>query len=126
MYSYYNPNPKSRSVGDCVVRGISKATGKEWDEVFLALAIEGYIEKDMPSSNAVWGRYLRRLGYTRAVIPDRGTESCTVAEFAGEHPRGTYILALSGHVVAVKDGCYYDAWDSGNEVPVYFWYREDE
>lgn len=79
MYSYYNPNPRSRSVGDCVVRGISKATGKDWDTVFLELAIEGYTEKDMPSANAVWGKYLRRLGYRRAVIPDSGEESCTVA-----------------------------------------------
>ena len=33
MYSYYNPNPiKNKRVGDCVVRALSKATGKSWEE----------------------------------------------------------------------------------------------
>lgn len=38
---------------------------------------------------------------------------------------GTYILALSGHVVTVVDGDWYDTWDSGGEIPIYYWVRED-
>ena len=55
MYSYFNKNPHGKNVGDCTVRAISKATGKEWGETYLAMAIEGYLEGDMPSANAVWG-----------------------------------------------------------------------
>ena len=55
MYSYFNENPRGKNVGDCTVRAISKATGKEWGETYLAMAIEGYLEGDMPSANAVWG-----------------------------------------------------------------------
>ena len=47
-----------------------------------------------------------------------------MADFAAEHPSGTYILALSGHVVCVMDGDYYDTWDSGGEVPLYYWRKE--
>lgn len=27
-------------------------------------------------------------------------------------------------MVSVVDGDYYDAWDSGKEVPVYYWHKE--
>jgi hypothetical protein len=27
-------------------------------------------------------------------------------------------------VVTVQDGKYYDTWNSGNEVPVYYWEKE--
>ena len=29
------------------------------------------------------------------------------------------------NVIAVIDGDYYDSWDSGNEVPIYYWKQED-
>lgn len=124
MYSYFNENPKGRNVGDCTVRAISKAIGRDWAETYLALCVQGFIDCDMPSSNAVWGNYLRQLGYVRHIIPDACPDCYTVLQFAEEHPRGTYILALSGHVVCVQDGTLYDSWDSGNETPLYYWCKE--
>lgn len=108
-------------MGDCTVRAISKATGNSWGETYLALCIQGYLDGDMPSSNAVWGHYLRRIGYTRHIIPDTCPDCYTVADFARDHPVGTYILALSGHVVCLQDSTIFDSWDSGEEVPLYYW-----
>lgn len=121
MYVYFNPNPAGKSVGDCVIRALSAATGLHWETVYLRLMVQGYQMSDLPSANAVWGAYLKRCGYTRTALPDTCPECYTVRDFAEEHPRGTYILALSGHVVAVRDGDYYDAWDSGSETPLYVW-----
>lgn len=50
----------------------------------------------------------------------------TVKDFCKENPIGTYILAISGHVVAVIDGDYFDTWDSGEEIPIYYWKKENE
>lgn len=108
------------------MRAISKATGKEWGETYLAMAIEGYLEGDMPSANAVWGAYLRRIGYRRYMVPDTCPDCYTVGEFADEHPEGTFILALSGHVVCVQDGVIYDSWNSENEIVLYYWQKESE
>lgn len=113
----YNPNPTGRHVGDCTVRAISKAMGQAWDKTYWGLCIEGGIAKDMPSSNAVWGAYLKRYGYHRHLAPD----DITVGEFAEKYDQGTYILALSGHVVCVVDGILYDTWDSSNEIVLYYW-----
>ena len=125
MYIYFNPNPDGKAVGDCVIRAIVLATGKSWEDVYVGIADAGLAMSDMPQSNAVWGAYLRRLGYRRYVLPNSCPDCYRVKEFCFDHPRGTYLLATGEHVVAVKDGDYYDSWDSGNEVPVYYWRKGD-
>lgn len=79
---------------------------------------------DMPSSNAVWAEYLKERGYRRVVIPDTCPQCYSVREFCHDNPKGRYLLATGSHVVTAIDGDYYDAWDSGAEVPVYFWTKE--
>lgn len=122
----YNANPAGRRVGDCTVRAISKALGKDWEDVYSGLFVEGYSMSDMPSANSVWGAYLRDHGFTRQIIPDYVPIDYTVRDFCEDHPTDTYILAIDGHVVCVIDGDYYDAWDSGNEIPHYYWMRKDD
>lgn len=124
MLVYYNPNPMSKNVGDCTVRAISRATGKSWEKTYVALALEGFLHGDMPSANSVWGAYLRRQGFFRHIVPDTCPDCYTVGDFAADHPQGTYILALSGHVVCVEDGKIYDSWDSSGETPLYYWHKE--
>lgn len=124
MYIQFNPNPQGTNVGDCTIRAISKALNKSWEETYMRLCLEGFHVCDMPSANRTWGSMLRRNGFKRSIIPDTCPECYTVAHFAQEHPKGVYILALSGHVVCVKDGDWYDSWDSGNGVPIYYWERE--
>lgn len=107
------------------MRAISKATGQDWEDTYLALCFQGLKDCDMPSANAVWGNYLREKGFRRHIVPDTCPDCYSVEDFAKEHPIGTYILALSGHVVCVKDGVLYDSWNSGNETVLYFWTKED-
>ena len=120
----HNENPDKINVGDCVIRAISKALGQEWDKTYLDICLEGLIICDMPSANHVWGAYLRRKGYKRYIIPDDCPDCYTVKNFCRDHPNGTYILAISGHVVCCIDGNYYDTWDSGSKIPVYYWKKE--
>ena len=123
-YIYYNPNPAGRRVGDCVIRAISKLTGQDWEQTYIGVAVQGYISYDMPSSNAVWAEYLRRRGFKRYVIPDTCPDCYTVKDFCNDNSQGAFLLATGSHVVTVIDGDYYDAWDSGSEVPIYFWTKE--
>ena len=122
-YTYYNPNPNGSNVGDCTVRAISKAMGQDWEKTYSGLTAYGFMLRDMPSANHVWGAYLRRNGFGRYIVDDHGKDRYTVRDFCADNPQGTYILAISGHVVCVVDGKYYDSWDSGGEIPIYFWTR---
>lgn len=122
----YNANPAKRAVGDCVVRALSKALAQGWEETYVALCLQGYLMQDLPNANSVWGAYLRHRGYERHFLPDDCPDCYSVENFCADHRKGTYVLALSGHVVCVCDGCYYDTWDSGGEVPIYYWQRKDD
>lgn len=123
-YAYYNKNPYGRSVGDCTIRAISKALGQTWEKTYVDLCLEGFMMGDLPNADSVWGKYLKRRGFSRTFIPDDCPDCMTVDRFANEHPKGTYILSMPGrHVVAVVDGNYWDSWDSGNELPEYYFSR---
>ena len=124
MYVYYNPNPYGRLVGDCVVRAVSKVTGQSWDETYIGAVVFGFEIKNMPSGNEVWGEYLKSKGFVRTLLPDRYPSRYTVRQFCEDNPYGVFLLATGSHAVAVVDGDYYDAWDSGDEVPMYYWSME--
>jgi hypothetical protein len=123
-WRYYNPNPTLAKVGDCTVRAISKLTRQDWEHTYVDLCIQGFLLCDLPSSNTVWGAYLRGKGFKRNLIPDGYPDYYTVSDFARDHPSGEYLLATNGHVVAVVDGQYCDSWDSGAEIPIYYWRKE--
>lgn len=120
-YRNYNPNPITARVGDCVIRAIACATGETWENVYINLCLYGLLSYDLPSANNVWGKYLHDKGFTRHILPDTCPDCYTVDRFAKEHPDGVYILSLNGHVVCVKNGQYWDTWDSGQEIAVYYW-----
>lgn len=120
MWINYNANPDGVRGIDCTVRAISVITGDSWDATYVGIALEGLLLKQMPSANAVWGSYLERRGYRRSLPPPM----TTVRQFCEDNPMGDYVLALSGHVVAVKDGNFLDTWDSGDEIVIYYWEKE--
>ena len=124
MYVEFNPNPVRALVGDCTVRAISKALNKSWQDIYIELAIQGLNMNDMPSSNRVWGEYLYKNGFRRFIIPDSCPDCYTIKDFCKEHNRGKFILATGTHVVCAVDGNYYDSWDSGDEVPIYYWRKD--
>lgn len=125
MFVYFNPNPVGKHVGDCVIRAISRLTNQDWEKTYMEIALHGYMLHDMPSANYVWGAYLFENGFRRYVIPNTCPDCYTVKDFCKDNPYGMYLLATGSHVVAVQDGNYYDAWDSGDEVPIYYWQKEE-
>lgn len=127
MFKYYNPNPRNRNgVGDCTVRAVSKALDISWDNAYIDLVMQGYLLADMPSSNMVMNSYLRSQGFSKYIVGNYCPDCYTVREFVADHPEGTYILGTGTHVIAAKDGIYYDSWNSGDEVPIYYYKKEND
>lgn len=118
-----NINPEKKSTGDCTVRAIAVALGQGWEKTYTGICAKGFEMSEMPSTNRVWGAYLRDKGFMRRAIPAELPEDYSVRDFCADTPKGTFILACYGHVVAVIDGKYYDAWDSGDYVPLFYWER---
>jgi hypothetical protein len=112
-------------VGDCVIRAISTALNQDWQTTFIELSVQGLMMCDLTSSNAVWGEYLKRKGYQKKPIVN-DCNCYTIDDFCRDCPQGTYILGTGTHAVAVIDGDYYDFWQSGNELPIYYFEKESE
>lgn len=126
MYVYYNPNPSKKLVGDCVIRAISKLTNTDWETAYLEICLQGFMMNDMPSANYVWGAYLHEKGYERNILPNTCPDCYTVKDFCVDYPQGKYLLAIGNYVVAVENGNYYDTWDSGEEIPLYYWQKKED
>lgn len=121
MWIQVNPNPAHKEVPDCVVRAISIALNMRWIDIYDDLCELGREEYNMPSADAVWGKYLYEIGFEPFLLPESCPNCVTVRAFCSMYPRGIFIIGTGSHAVAVIDGDYYDSWDSGNEVPSFFW-----
>lgn len=125
MYSYYNPHPSKNRIGDCVIRAISKALNQTWEDTYIDLTIQGYLMKDLLSSNAVWGAYLKNKGFTRDIVSNDCPECYTIEDFCMDHPKGTFVIGTGTHCVVVQDGVIYDTWMSGGEIPIYYYKKKE-
>lgn len=122
MYIHVNPNPVGKYVDDCVIRAIAIATDRSWDDIYIHVCLQGYIMKNMPSVNKVWGTYLSSIGFVNEQLPTNCPNCYTVKEFCEDNPDGgVFILATGSHVVCAIDENYYDTWDSGDELISSVW-----
>lgn len=125
MWIQKNPNPLGQHVGDCVIRALSIVLDQSWVKTYLEVCIQGLLLANMPSCNNVWGAYLRSKGFKRAVIPDTCPDCYSVRDFCKDNPSGIFVLGTGNHAVAVVDGNYIDDWDSGDEVPIFVWRKNN-
>ena len=90
------------------------------------MALNGFLMGDVISSDTVWGALLRQNGFRKFVVPDTCPDCYTVEDFCQDHPAGTYVVKSPGHVAAVIDGNLYDAWNSENQVVLYYWTKDQD
>lgn len=120
-YIYENLNPLNRRVGDCVIRAIAKVMNMSWDDVAIDLSMMMVTEKDIVSSNALWGRYLEMNGFVRGSLPNTCPSCYRLKDFCVDFPVGTFVVCTGSHVIAVIDGSYFDTFDSGEEIVTYYY-----
>lgn len=121
MWIKCNPNPLQKEVPDCVIRAICIALNRGWFEVYDDLCLLGRQECDVPNADHVWGLYLYQSGFEPFLLPSSCPRCTTVEAFCQMYPTGVYIIGTGSHAVAVINGDYYDSWDSGQQIPTFFW-----
>lgn len=123
-FIYSNPNPYGIQTNDCTIRGLSLFFNEPWRKIYWDVVTIGSELGRMPETNYVWMEYLKRRGYKEYPILDTCPNCYTIIDFCNDHHKGTYLLGTGKHVVTVIDGNYYDVWDSGDEVPIFFFRKE--
>lgn len=108
--------------GDCVVRAICNATGKDYLEVYKDINIlskdEKITKRKRGISNSRTGVYKQTfkkyieqtLGWKWHPLMKVGV-GCTTHLDDNELPKGVLIVSLSKHLSCVKDGVLYDTYD---------------
>ena len=109
MYRYLNKNPKARDVNDCVIRSISCAENRSWDDVYDELSELAQTQGILLDDVRFVEPYLDSK-YNRTCYKNNGF-STTVEEFLKTHPKGTYLITMQGHITCLKNGVIYDTWD---------------
>lgn len=105
MYKFHNANSRGNFVNDCVVRSISVAEGKSWDETYDELSeiaqYEGILLDDVNFVENYLDKRYKRVPHCARII----------REFMEECPKGIYLITMEGHITVVIDGVLYDTFD---------------
>jgi hypothetical protein len=120
-YQYTNPHPKGvKTLGDCVYRAISVATGKDWITVYKELTDLGLELLAPPNDKATYCVYLDRIA--ERVEAKHQTTAGIKRHTAKTLPKtGTYVMRQANHLVTIKDGKARDLFDSSNRSAYIIW-----
>ena len=105
MYKYYNANPLNRYEDDCVLRSLSCATGKSWDEVYDYLSDIAQYEGTLLDKKEFVIKYLTKT--FRRLYGIYGT----IGEVSGMFPNSTILILSNNHIVCSVNGVLYDSFD---------------
>ena len=127
LYVFQNPNPAANRTEDCVLRAICILEDMDWLSCYWKLCYLGAQMYIVPNNNeSVVRALLLQLGYKSNSLPDTCPVCYTVKDFCLDHPKGKYLLTTNSHAVAVIDGRYFDSFDSGDELPIFMWSKEEK
>lgn len=109
-YKFYNANARGNFVNDCTIRAISLAEGKTWDETYYELS--GIAQRN--------GIILDDVNFIEPLLDSRYYRVCYkgkyVGDFVEEHPKGTYLITMKGHITCCINGVLYDTFDCRDRV----------
>lgn len=109
MWVYHNQNPAQRQVNDCVIRAISLAEDRSWDEVYYELSQIAQRECIILDDVDFVEPYLNKK-YDKVCYRCKDCK-LTLEEFARLNPTGVFLVTMKGHITCVVDGDIYDTWD---------------
>ena len=105
MYKFYNANSRGKYVNDCVIRAISLAENKSWNETYDKLSDLAQFEGTLLDDTNFVEDYLDDRYYR---IPHK---SKYVGELCYEFPYGTYLVTMPNHISILKNGMIIDTFD---------------
>lgn len=118
-FTYTNPHPKGiRTLGDCVIRAISIATGKSWLDVYDELTALGRELLAPPTDMKVVTAYLDPIAERINVMTDGRRLTALDLTKKG---RKTYVVRTANHLATVRAGKLRDTWDSSHKSAYIIW-----
>lgn len=107
----YNANPKGKKTTDCVVRALTKATGKDYKEVYLELVDLSLQTGYFINEKRLEDKFLENNGFVKMKQPKKWDNTKYLAGEIDKLASGTIIIRVAHHLTCVKDNVLYDIWD---------------
>ena len=124
-YRYLNANPKSKLTDDCVIRAISFALHKTWDEVYLALSQLAFDMKLVSGDERVYAKYLAQNGWVKQKQPRKPDGGkYTIKEYLGKFKGTAVIHAGNYHMSFISDGWVYDVFNCEDRIIGCYWVKK--
>lgn len=111
-FRYWNENPQGETRNDCVTKAIVLASKLPYSTVRKKLF---HTAKLLDCTKLCPTCYSFFINQVIGGVPTN-CEDMTVGRFADEHPNGTYLIRIDGHLTAVIDNVCYDIWDCRNRI----------
>lgn len=115
MFDYYNANPLGLYEDDCVIRAISVAESKTWDQVYDELS-------DLAQAQ---GTLLDKKDFVRGYLDThfRRIDSVPykVYQVAQKFKNSIVLCTMRGHICCIKYGIIYDTFDPSDRVVEDVW-----
>ena len=104
---------KNVQTGDCVIRAIVHATGRDYKTVWNALLDLAKESNFLPNYEVNYGKYLESIGWVKRKPMRNGLgKTYEVRNFPAK-PRGKYIIHTTSHLTAIVNGKHMDSWNCG-------------
>lgn len=121
-FRYYNNNPNKYKTSDCVVRAISTALDKSWDDVLKDLTAYALKYKYFINCQELYEIYLKDCRWKKHNAPHKRNGDAYVLGDWLKNFNGEAIVTIDDdHLTYVNNHIVYDIWNcTENEVGV-FW-----
>lgn len=118
MYLFYNENPLKLFEDDCVVRSISCATNRSWDNVYDELS-------DLAQER---GTLLDKKEFVRSYLDTHfkriNNPPYKVYEVAEKFKNNIVLCTMRGHITCIKYGIIYDTFNPSDRIVEDVWVVE--
>ena len=104
-FRYFNANPLDIYTPDCVIRAISCATHKSWDEVYDNLSDLAQLNGTLFDQSDFVNWYLDSKYKRVPYLPEK------VKDVASLYKDNIILCCMSGHICCIKFGTIYDTFD---------------
>ena len=115
MYKFYNANARGRFTSDCVIRSLSCATQRSWDDTYQHMSNLARTKGTMMDDREFIINYLDER-YKK--VP---TYNLSVGEVSAKYNDNVILITMTGHIVCSKYGVIYDSFDCRERKAEYCW-----
>lgn len=123
-YLNFNANPKNKKTTDCVIRAISVATKKDYNEVLDELIKISKKTGYHITDKKCWEKYLELLGFAKMKQPKKADNTkYTIGEIDKVIGNETALISCVHHLTIVKCKTLYDTWDCRKKSIGNYWVK---